>query len=108
MSVVVELQTENGPLFVEVDENQIPPVDDRWELTDSSSKNIKLFSNLVAPLDSVIKTAFTTIQKGLSDLSPDELELVLGLKLSIDAGVWSIAKASTEGHLIVKAKWSRE
>ena len=57
-------------------------------------------------LDGVRAAAKSALEKFRDvDLSPDEVEIELGVSLNAAAGA-VIAKASAEGHMIVRLRWS--
>ena len=58
-------------------------------------------------LDKTLVPVARAVMKCLEDISPQEIEVTLGLKLSAEAGV-VISKVAGEASLTVKLTWKRE
>lgn len=60
-------------------------------------------------LTPVIKFGKTIIEEASEKISPDEIELSLGIALSIESGniCWGVAKGSSETHFSIAMKWKK-
>lgn len=66
-------------------------------------------NKLKESLTPVIKFGKTIIEEAAEKVSPDEIELFLGIALSVESGniCWGIAKGSAETHFGITMKWEK-
>lgn len=104
MTELLRWQTDQGPVVVEVDEE-----DTGFEAIRSSDGIVHdaagKFEDALANVRAAAVSALATFRDGT--LKPDEVAIEFGIKLNAEAGA-VIAKTSMEGHLVVKLSWARE
>jgi hypothetical protein len=106
MLTVVKLLTDDGPLFVEIDETTLKRTAGWLEDVSSEGREAGKVLDLAASISNAVAVSFSQVRKGLTSLKPDEIEVELGLKLSGEAGgAWVLAKASGEANIKISAKW---
>ena len=101
MGRFIELEGIDGTIMVEIDETEI----DGLELV----KNRDRLSSLTSVLTSLIANGKAIIER-TRELAPNEFELSFGIKGGFEAGtpIWGLAKASGEGSINIKMKWTKK
>jgi hypothetical protein len=104
VSGLLRWETEDGPVVVEVDTRD-PGFKSVSRTAGSEIGAVQ--GRFEDALDSVRGAAVSTLRAFRDKaLDPDEVSLEFGVKLSAAAGA-VIAKAATEGHLVVRLTWTR-
>jgi Trypsin-co-occurring domain 1 len=92
-----------GDVLVEVDEPRSPEFR-RMGLRDDGL--LRASATLEASLDGIKRVAHA-VAGALDEIRPDEAEVEMGFKLTVESGV-ILAKAGGEAHVVVKLTWRRK
>ena len=99
MPSTILIESEYGNFYAEVEPERVTRSGD--SLSGKAKHKLESAMNVIKAVgDNVIQTAKSIAQH------PDELEVKIGLKFSVEAGA-IIAKTATEGNLEVTIKWKK-
>ncbi|MEV8631800.1 CU044_2847 family protein [Streptosporangium sp. NPDC051023] len=101
---LVRWEIDGGSVVVETDDKYITdwaPVSTAGDRVIYDAK--QRFEDALKHVRGAAEAALKTFREGV--VEPDEVEVEFGVKLGTEAGA-VIAKASVEGNLIVRIKWS--
>ncbi|MDP3152070.1 MAG: CU044_2847 family protein [Archangium sp.] len=124
MAQFIEFESESGVVLVEVEEfrgengyRRMSASGDAVQQgkqegnaspgTDSVSKAAKSLKDSLSSVVPVV-TGFMARVRDLGPEKPDEFELSFGLKLAGSAGVFAVAKISSEANYSVKFTWKKQ
>ncbi|MER7205947.1 CU044_2847 family protein [Streptosporangium sp. NPDC000239] len=101
---LVRWEIDGGTVVVETDEEYVTD----WVPVSSTGDRViydarQRFEEALKHVRGAAETALRTFRE--SAIGPDEVEVEFGVKLGTEAGA-VIAKASVEGNLTVRVKWS--
>lgn len=103
--MIYEIESEFGPILVDVEENEEFSGGRRNITLDKGGKFKKIGQTLESSVETVSRVANAMANKVQGMVrKPDEFSLEIGLAFKGEAGV-VIAKTSAEGHLKVSMKW---
>ena len=102
MTEIVQFETGQGPVFVEVAEDST--------VTERIRRNQVGVLQTGQRLDEALEAArpgIRAVLESLRALAPDEHVVEFGIKLNAEAGV-VVAKTAVEGHFTVRLTWRRD
>lgn len=108
MANIVEYNTSDGPIWIEVEKINNNNIPDGWEYTNSSNTIIKRIDKLSQNIDKTIDKIFKMIKESVIKYSPNEFSFEIGLKISVEAGAWVLAKAAGEANIKITCKWNNK
>lgn len=105
MAVVSFPQTadENQPILVELE----VPTDNRFTRVARTEDGLLRAGATFEAAISGMKPISMAVMKTLQEVSPDEIEVELGFKMTAESGV-ILAKAGGEAHIVIKLAWKRQ